>query len=115
MTLFIKICLFRVGLRAVDANDHTNALAALEARVSGEKATRIAEYERVWPSTHQQLGAERQARALVEAEFSSEQIGLADDLYGATTAPSRVVGSGPNAHTGSIPSPHPTAPPSSRV
>ena len=101
------------GLRAVDANDHTNALAALEARVSGEKATRIAEYELVWLSTQQQLGAERQARALVEAEFS--QIGLADDLYGATTAPSRVVGSGPNAHTGSIPSPHPTAPPSSRV
>ena len=56
-------------LRAVDANDHANALAALEARVSEEKAKRIAEYELVWPSTHQQLGAERQARALVEEEL----------------------------------------------
>ena len=56
-------------LRAVDANDHANALAALEARVSEEKAKRVAEYELVWLSTQQQLGAERQARALVEAEL----------------------------------------------
>ena len=55
--------------RSDDAIDHAEAIAKLERRVEEERAKRVAEYELVWLSTQQQLGAERQARALVEAEL----------------------------------------------